>query len=139
MNIENYNGKQFRIQVQVTVEDETHMQDVAKLRGLYHGKRQLDKGPAGAQQFIDMISNIEKAEKNLPEICDLCKKEHTARAFTEGKFLDVEHSFYTRVDLAPESWDDISRDLGNMDVYRPKPRPNNDDEPPTSRGRIGFN
>ena len=144
LTVKNYAGKSFRVQLSVTLEEEQHMQNVAKFRRIWHGKEKLDKNNTDSlKNLAKLIKDIGEAEKTLPEICDLCKKEQASRGFKDGEFLDVEPTHYSPSSLGKESWNDISKDIGNIDKYFKDNHCDDefdDDEPPFSgKGRIGFN
>lgn len=140
ISVKNYKGAAFRVRINVTLEHDEHMEDVAKFRRIWHGKERIDKSKDALLDFTDMIKRIEEGEKNLPEICDLCKKEFSSRAFTEGNFLDATPSFYGKTKLGEDQWGESWDDISKIDsFFKPKKDDKDDPEASGGNGRIGFN
>lgn len=146
MTVKNYKGKDYRVQMNVTLENESHMTDIAQFRRVWHGKESVKKSKDALLDFTNLIKRIEEGEKDLPEICDLCKKEMASRVFTEGEFKDVIPNYYTKTNLSDSDWRESMDDISKIDKFfmgddwDPKKFGDDNDDPSANgKGRIGFN
>jgi hypothetical protein len=143
MTVKNYKGREFRVQMSVTLEDETHMTDIAQFRRVWHGTAPIKKSKEAILDFTNLIKRIEAGESELPEICDLCKKELSSRAFVEGEFMDVVPNYYSKGNLSDSDWGESMDDISKIDNFFGNEFPNegddNNDPDSSGKGHIGFN